>query len=141
MINTIKIVAVVALMIGCYVGGYYSNNKPAVVEKQAVIVEKAVTKIVTVTKVAPDGTKTETVTEDKIEDKTAKVKEAQPVPVSAPSLPQYSVGLGWNPERFAGGEYSPTSIDLGYRLLGNAWAVAGYDWSTKEITTGIRMNF
>jgi len=141
MITTIKIVAVVVLMIVCYVGGYYSNNKPAVVEKQAVIVEKVVTKIVTVTKVAPDGTKTETVTEDKIEDKTAKAKEAQPVPVSAPYLPQYSIGLGWDPRRFGDDEYSPTSIDLGYRVLGNAWVVAGYDWSTKGITTGVRIDF
>lgn len=139
--TVLKIVSVVSLMILCFVGGWYSNNRAPVVETKTEVVEKVVTKIVTEKVSQPDGTQKETTTTTKEENSKTQAKDPKPVPVITTTLPQYSIGLGWNPRHFGGDKYSPSSIDFGYRLLGNAWGVAGYDWSDKTITVGIRVDF
>ena len=139
--TSLKIGAVVLLMVLCFGAGWYSNNKDPIVEKQAVVVEKIVTKIVKEETVAPDGTKTEKTTTETTEDKKTKAKEQEPVPQVAQTAPSYSIGVQFTPRLFRDERYQPSGVDLGYRVLGNAWATAGYSWHTKEATIGLRIDF
>ena len=139
--TSVKIIAVVALMIGCFAGGWFSNNKDPIVETQTQVVEKVVTKVITETVSNPDGSKTKKTTKETVEDKASKAKEKEPVPQVAQTLPSYSIGLQWNPALLRDERYTPSGIDLGYRVLGNMWGTAGYDWHTKEVTVGLRIEF
>ena len=139
--TSLKILAVVALMLGCFAGGWFSNNKAPIIETKTEVVEKVVTKVITETVSNPDGSKTKKTTKETVEDKASKAKEKEPVPQVSKADTQYSLGLQWNPKLLRDERYSPSGIDFGYRVIGNAWATAGYDWYTKEITVGIRLEF
>ncbi len=139
--TSLKIGAVVLLMIGCFAGGWYSNRHEPVVETKIETVEKVVTKIVTEKVTTPDGGTKETTETTTVEDTKKKEKDAQPVPSISKTDTKYSVGIQWNPALLRDERYSPTGIDFGYRVLGNAWATAGYDWHTKEVTLGLRIDF
>jgi hypothetical protein len=139
--TSLKIGAVVLLMLLCFGAGWYSNNKEPIVETQTQVVEKVITKTITEKVSNPDGTTTEKTTQETTEDKATKAKEKEPVPQVAQTLPSYSIGVQFTPRLFRDERYIPTGMDLGYRVIGNAWATAGYSWHTKEVTLGLRIEF
>ena len=136
----IKIVAVLLLMGGSFSAGWYFNNKPPIVETQTKIVEKVVTRTVTERVSSNDGTVTEKTTTETASDTTQKTKVPEPVANSNPPRPNYSVDVRWN-LRGLDRNYVPTGFDFGRRLVGPVWNTIGYDWTTKSVTLGLRMDF
>ena len=140
--TSIKIGAVVALMGGCFAAGWYANRQDPIIETKVETVEKVVTKVVKETVTAPDGTKSEKTTTETSENKKTKDKIPQPLPATTAYRPVYSLALDFNPIAGGGDErFIPVGTQFGYRVIGNAWVTAGYNWQTKAATVGLRYDF
>lgn len=136
------------VLVGSFASGYlYRGATPpqVITQIEEKIVEKVVIKTVKVTENRPDGSSTTTETTETQEDSTQVTDTStpsQPVPNvhSGVYLPQYSVGVNWTP-RLSEDAFKPTGMEVGYRVLGNMWGTAGFDWRTKEATVGVRVDF
>ena len=138
-----------AVLAGIFISGAvvgYRYRKPEIQTKtQVVEKEHIVTKVVTVTEKAPDGTATTTTTTSTTSDTTTATDSKHPAqPVAwgqSPVRPaEYSVGLDWTP-RSDPRAYYPTGLELGRRIYGPVWGTVGHDWHTHSTTVGVRVEF
>jgi hypothetical protein len=133
---------------GFFFGGYFYRGQtpPQIITKTEIKeVEKVVTKTVIVKETKPDGTTTTTETTEVEKDKTSvtdKDKTTKPLsPVSPGVHLRYSVGVNWTPKIDAD-VYKPTGITAARRLGDtNMWGTSGYDWNTKAMSVGLRVDF
>lgn len=120
-------------MVISFGGGYYLRQPTIKTDIKTEVRTEVIEKIVTVTK-KPDGTIIETVAEKK-SNKASKVKE----PVSTNTYrPDYSLGVLLKPKFDGSFNYQS---EVGYRLLGNMWAIALYDFETRAVGIGLRADF
>lgn len=142
------IAALVALAAGAgFYAGWRFRGDPGVqvvTQTQVEERERVVTKVVKVTETAkkPDGAVVEKVTETTTAttDKQVASEGAVPVPDSISYRPDWSVSASWN-VRLDGAKPSVDGVDVGYRVLGNAWVLAGYDVERNAPRVGVRVDF
>jgi len=152
-----KLLTGLIILIGIFVGGFYTGKGQSKVEIQ----EKVITKegesktvykdrIVTVTKtIKPDGTITEeTKTEEKQGSKETKTasKEKDKTTVTTPILSNYSLGLKYwasLDDKLDVGKAKDRNnyeVTAGRRLLGEAWLTGGVRLD-KQVSLGVSFNF
>lgn len=142
------IAALVATAAGAGFYGGYRMRPPAEVQVQTVTQieerERVVTKVVKVTEQqkAPDGTVVEKTTETTTAttDKQVASEGTVPVPDVVSYRPDWSVNANWN-VRLDGAESRPDTVDVGRRVLGNAWLMVGYDLGRRAPRVGVRLDF
>lgn len=153
---------IAAMIIACAIafGAGWASKKPQeVVRVEEKVVERVVEKIIEVekkkqqkvTKITqkPDGTTTTTIIDTTTE---TNISERD-------SRTERESNTTSNTERIAGEAYRPTysigaeavtdfqslevtyRMNLGYRILGNAWVSGGYDHKRNELGAGIRVDF
>lgn len=133
-----------AVIAGSFISGYLTR-KPVTVTKTEVV-EREKTVIKTVVKVVKDTdgkTTTETTTETSTDSTTVTDTKdpTKPLANSATAKPKYSVQVNWTP-RLNTDAYNPSGIELSRRVYEtNMFGVVGYDWRTKAVTLGIRVDF
>jgi hypothetical protein len=140
-----KVLAGLLLLVVSFLAGYFSRQPETIVKTETKIeyVDKVKVERVVVTEreEKPDGTKTEKVTET--ESSTSRTKVKTDENKVAPSLqisaanPQYSLGVEWTPD-WRDLSWQPTGASAGYRLVGDVWGEARYDWKRGEVTIGLR---
>ena len=141
-----KLAVALAAAVGIFYAGYLSHKPEAITKTEVQVkeVEKIVTRIVTRTVQAPDGTTTTETTKETTENTTTVSDQntaAQPLASSKSFASRYSLQVNWTP-RLDLESYKPTGVEFGRRLgESNAWGVAGYDWRSKSITIGARVEF
>lgn len=149
-----KILGVLIILLGVFLGGFYSGRG----EKQVETVEKVVEKqgevqvvyrdhIITVTKIVkPDGTVTEvTKTEDqdkKTDTKTDVVTDDKQV-ITTPQLSRYSLGLFGQIRDIQLSQLPrpQLGVSAGVRVVGDIWAKLGIVPADKSISLGIDIHF
>jgi hypothetical protein len=110
--------------------------KPIIVTKiEQVQVEKLVTKTITIRDKHPDGSTTETITEDKVEDKASHSSSmAAVLPVNKKN--NWGLGLDWGFD-----SYIPVGARIDRRILADGWVSLGANWNEPNLTLGIRWEF
>ncbi len=114
------------------------NEHQAEVNKDVVIKEKIVTKVV-----KPDGTTKEIVVErEKIVKEKIKKHDKVSVQAAAVKKPQYSVGVSYLPSLRDPPSIKDVEIEAGFRVSSsNFWLVSGYAVKYNQLTVGLRYEF
>lgn len=113
-------------------------------DTQIQVVDHVVTRVVTKTVKEPGGTVVRTVIKEVAADKTKEQeKTTQQTTATVTQAPQqarpdWSVEVDWTPRLSPAAEY-PTSLELGYRVLGPAWLTGGFDWHDHSPRVGVRL--
>lgn len=137
-----------------FTAGYVARKPEVVVETKTEVktevkeVEKIVRQVVKEKTTKPDGTVIERTTKNTQSDTTTRSKARSdevaqvvaPAPASSSLRPDYSVGAKWTP-RWDQPEAQPNAVEVGYRVLGNAWVTGEYDWRDRDVSVGIRVEF
>lgn len=135
-----KVLLILALCGAMFATGYYVKSSKVVIQTEIKEVEKVVIRKVTVREQAPDGTVSETTTEESTSDS----NKQRPDPIAfKPLHREWALGIQFDPSKFYQDKPSfyPTAFTVEKRVLGNAWAGVGYNWLRKEISLELRYEF
>ncbi len=151
-----KLLAGLVLAVALFASGWYSRTPETKIETvvQTVTkvetqqVEKIVVKTVKQVITQPNGTVTKTITTEKTADTTTNTTKAvkknenveQVFPTSVRLRRDYSLGVNWQPD-FRDPTWTPSSIDLGYRVFADGWVTGGYNIKHKAVEIGLRWEF
>ena len=134
-----KILGALLLAIGLFSGGYYAHKPEVVTKTKVEIQEKVVERrnVVTKTVVASGKATTTTVDRSVVSNQTAATTATASTVTTGGSevwRPSYRLGVLINPAR----EYTG---QVGYRLFGGLWAIGQYQFTHRDLTIGISIDF
>ncbi len=149
-----KLLAGLVLAAALFASGWYSRTPETKIETVVQTVTKVETQqvdhvvIKTVKQIVtqPDGTVTKTTTTQKTADTTTnttqqtKKKESAVSATSVQVRRDYSLGVNWQPN-FRDPTWTPSSVDLGYRVFADGWITGGYSIKHKAVEIGLRWEF